>query len=407
MEERTSMKNRRIATGVAGLALAALIAVACVLGSASSAGAAKAKPYEILYIGDYSGPAKDTGNIHAQGLRAAASWINAHGGINGRRIVVRSVDDAGDAKTAISVTLKALSGTKPVIVDGGSEAADEAALIPVLAQQNVLSINHGDVAGYCATNAQTKCPHLFVLGGASTLQLAQPTAVSMLKKKGVTKVGIVEEAIPFAQAESGLFTQTANQAGLANTKTSVPPTAVDWTAQLQQLKSAGVNGLFVEGFGPAAGFALAARAKLGWNVPIVFDLAASAVDVSKLAPPSQWKDNAYEVVFYEQDPTVKTPGILALKAAMKKRGGFGTQPLENPATGWDVPFVLRAALKASHGKTDITSLTNAMLKIPATDPMRIFQRHTKWTATDHDNVLGAAADFSTVPVGPLVNGQVG
>lgn len=46
---------------------------------------------------------------------------------------------------------------------------------------------------------------------------------------------------------------------------------------------------------------------------------------------------------------------------------------------------LAAAVKAANGSLDPKALSAAMLKIPATDPLRTFSRKLGYSASDHDN----------------------
>jgi hypothetical protein len=59
-----------------------------------------APPYEISSIGDLSGPAARRCRSFELGLEMALAFLNAKGGIGGRKIVVRAADDAGDPTRA-------------------------------------------------------------------------------------------------------------------------------------------------------------------------------------------------------------------------------------------------------------------------------------------------------------------
>ena len=63
-------------------------------------------------------------------------------------------------------------------------------------------------------------------------------------------------------------------------------------------------------------------------------------------------------------------------------------------------------IKAAGGKTDVKSLDAAALKMPATDPLRLFTRKLHWTTKDHENTDAQADDYEVVPAGPIIKGQV-
>jgi hypothetical protein len=155
-----------------------------------------------------------------------------------------------------------------------------------------------------------------------------------------------------------------------------------------------------------AGYALTGRAKLGWNAPMIFDVAASSLDLTKLAPIADVKNNAYEDVFYEMNPKDPAPGIQHLLTYGKQFGGVAAVPLDVASTGWDEVVALDEAVKEDGGSLAVKNLDAAMLKISPTDPNRTFTLKLAWSPSDHENVDAQAADFAVVPAGPVINGQV-
>jgi branched-chain amino acid transport system substrate-binding protein len=356
-------------------------------------------------IGDFTGPGKAIGRVHKAGLMAAADYVNAKGGIEGHQVKVRTVDDAGDPKNSVALLLKELDKGTPTLIDAGSESGTQTALMPALAREKAFAINVADVQGICAKDPKTTCPYTFSIGGATGLVNAQPQAVDFFKSKNATNVGVMEEGITFAQAETPLFEKAAKDGGLKTTVATFPATAVDVTPQMQKLKDAGAQAVYFEGIGPAAGYALKARAKLGWDVPILFDLAASAVDITKLVQGAD-TSNTYQIGFYEQDPSETSEGIKALIKGADKYGGIGSDPLENAAAGWDPIMLLNSVGQLTGGDFSPDALRDAMYKVPLKDPLRVFARETSFSPENHDNNSSSPDDYVVLPVGPLVNGQI-
>jgi branched-chain amino acid transport system substrate-binding protein len=377
-------------------------------GSAGSSGSSKSasgSPINILSIGDTSGATKVIGTTHLAGLKAAAAYYNAHGGIDGHHVTVTSVSDNGDSTTAVSVLIKQLTtGSTPTMIDAGSEAGDSAALIPVLAKRKVFAMALNDGVHQCLSNAATACPNEWTL--ADPEATSDETATNWMKAHGIKKVGILEEQIDFTENETPQFEQAAKKAGLAYTVAEFPGNAVSLTPQLQQLKQAGAQAVFTEALVAPAGYALKARASLSWNVPMVFDVAASSLDLTKLAPIPEVKNQAYEDEFYEMNPNDPSQGIKDLLKYSTPYGNVGAVPLDVASTGWDEVVALNAAVKTAGGKTDVKSLDAAMLKIPATDPERTFERRLGFSTSNHENVAGRPNDFIIAPAGPIVAGQV-
>lgn len=374
-------------------------------GSASSGGGASSKsPITVLSVGDTTGPGKLIGQTHLEGLEGAAAYYNARGGIDGHKVIIHHYSDNGDSTTAVSVLIQQLDSGTPTMIDAGSEAGDSAALIPVIAKRNVFALALNDGTNQCQTNSQTACPNEFTLADPD-IEDVLPVA-AWFKAHGITKVGILQEAIDFTETETPDFEQALKQAGISYTVASFPATALDLTPQVQQLKAAGAQAVFTEALVAPAGYALVGRAKLGWNAPMVFDVAASSLDLTKLAPIADVKNNAYEDVFYEMNPSDPSPGIPALLKASKPFGNITVVPLDVASTGWDIMVAFADAVKEDGGNLSVKALDAAMLKLSPTDPLRTFERKLGFSASDHENVLGAPNDFDVVKAGPVINGQV-
>jgi branched-chain amino acid transport system substrate-binding protein len=400
------MSWRRAVIGLASCALAVGV-VGC--GSSSSktsstsAKSASGTQIRVLWLGDLTGPAKVFGQVQLTGLEGAAAYYNANGGIDGHKVVVTHVSDNSDPSTAVSELLQQLGSSPPTMIWGGSVAGDIAGTIPLIAKRRVFTIAENDGNHQCMTNASVTCPTEWTLGDPSIDPML--TLAAWLKQKGFKKVGLLQETDTLSEAETPDFVQAVSEAGIAHSIATFPATAVDLTPQMSELKSAGVDAVFMEALGAPAGYALEARAKLGWNVPMSFDIAASSLDLTKLVPPADIA-NAYEDIFYEQDPSDPSPGIPAMFKWTKPYGTVGPAALDTMSVGWDALVALNDAVKEDGNNLSVNALDAAMLRITPTDPLRTFSRRLGFSTSDHENVLGATDDFEIVPAGPVVNGQV-
>jgi ABC-type branched-subunit amino acid transport system substrate-binding protein len=408
---RSRARWRAACVLAAACGLAALLS-ACGSSSSSSGGGGSAaggssgphSPIQVLWIGDTTGPEKTIDDVQKAGIEAAVSYYNSRGGADGHHIELTTVSDNSDPATATSELLSHLeSGTPTMVVPGGEEAIN-AALIPVLAKRNAFAIAEDDGEEQCQTDAASKC--------ANTWTQADPPATSTLSvaawlhQHHITKVGLLDEQIDFAETEAPEFIKAIGKYGISHVTASFPSTAVDLTPQVQQLKAAGAQAVFMEGLGPPAGYALKARANLQWNAPVIFDIAAASLDLTKLVSPSLVKNNVFEDIFYVEDPKNPSPGIPLLQKLGDKFGPLTSQPLDDSALAWDYIVNLNDVIKAAGGKTDIKSLDAAALKMPSHDPLRLFTRTLHWTTDDHENVDSQADDYEVVPAGPIVKGQV-
>ncbi len=111
-------------------------------------------------IFDLTGITADVGKPYAQGVRDAVSWVNDHGGINGKRI--RLVDsDYGYKIPEANATYKRLIGTEKVMMINGWGTGDTEALKEVVTKDKVPYFS----ASFSAhlTNPQ-KTPYNFFVG---------------------------------------------------------------------------------------------------------------------------------------------------------------------------------------------------------------------------------------------------
>jgi branched-chain amino acid transport system substrate-binding protein len=370
----------------------------------STANQASKTPIKALWIGDTTGPLKMYGAVQLAGFEGAAAYYNAHGGIDGHKVIVSHVSDNGDPTTSVSVLLQQLAKGTPTMLWGGSVGGTVGALIPVIAKKKVFTIAENDGDNQCAKNASTTCPTEWSMADRSIEPML--TLAQYYKSHGIKKVGLLQETDTLSEAETPDFIQALNKYGIAHSEVTFPATAVDLTPQLQELEGTKPQAVFMEGLGAPAGYTLTGRAKLNWNVPVTFDVAASSLDLTKLVPAADLK-NVYETAYAEEDPSDPSPGIKNMLKYTKPYGTVAGTALDVLTVGWDGLVDFNAAVKAAGGKTDVNSLDAAMLHIPSTDPNRTYSRALGYTDNDHENVKATPKDFEILPAGPLVNGQIG
>jgi len=359
-------------------------------------------PIQVLSIGDLSGPTKIYGSLHYAGLLAAADYLNAHGGILGRKVVITHLDSGGVTANSVSLAIKALAGNtgKYAFVDAGAEGTEDDALIPIMKKYSQFAITLDDT-GVCAK--ASACPTEFVVKGNP----GDPAvaAANFFKSKGLKKVGILQESIAFTEGETPGMEKALKDDGITPVLVSFPGTATDVTPEMSELKSDGVKGVFAEALGPPAGYTLTARAGLSWNVPVMFDVAASSLDITKLVSRSDVK-NAYLNIYQCQDGAAKqSEGFALLKKYLPSKyvATASAQPCDIPGNGWDGLMEFALAAKAA-GSLNTAALTRAMVNLPAADrtsPLYTTSKVKTYTTSDHDDVGEKPSDFVVVPVGPV------
>jgi branched-chain amino acid transport system substrate-binding protein len=390
--------------------LAACTVVACGGSSSSSsssshASGSSASPYRALAIVDMSGPTKAIGAQNILGLKAAAAYWNAHGGIGGRQIKLTFVNDNGDPSTAASVLIKWVSQNgKPDYVWPGSSGVDTIGLTPTLKRLHLLGIGIDEIA--CHTNASTVCPTRYTLATESKWQAV--AAANWLKQRGVKKVGLLIEEDSYSESEIGPLRQALASRGITTATATFAATSVNLEAQVSELKSAGVDALFGAALGGSAGYIASARESLGLvnTLPLLWDPGASSLDLTTLASAKSLA-NSWEETQRPAVPTIRMPGrTLLLQYA--KPFGVVNQPVYIAAQSWDAMVLLHDAA-AQAGSTSVDAMVKALDNLQPKyvhDPLFMVNPSVQFNSQSHANILGNAESNPVVKTGPLKDGMV-
>jgi branched-chain amino acid transport system substrate-binding protein len=358
----------------------------------------------LLWIGAATGPFKLYGLGQLHGLKEAVAYVNSHGGMAGHPIKLILKDDGSDATTAVSDLISYVaSNGAPNAVWAGSESTETGALLPVLAQKKIFGYAQTDGPHLLQANASAKYPYQFNPGG--TVSIGYATAASWFKAHNIHKVGILQEELDYTAAETPPVVADLRKDGISSTVATFAPTLTDVTPEMSELKSAGADAVYAEALGPAAGYALTARAKLGWNVPTLGDAAFAAIDVSKLVPAADMK----QVYLLEARGNVAGahyPGVELFKSYMDKTGGIGGDGLASEAGAWDATLTVYTAAQQA-GAITPPALKNALehMQNPV-QPYYVGASGEEFTPYDHEDVTGSPSDDVVIPAGPWVDGQV-
>lgn len=141
-----------------------------------------------------TGPLAELGNDSSTASRAYFNYINAQGGINGRRIKLVTLDDGYN-------TDKGIANTKQLIEKDGVFALfnifgtpANAALLPVIAQAGIPSI-----APYTGSDAVRKPVHRHVFNIRAGYADETETIIEHLGVRGIDKIGVVYQNNAFGK----------------------------------------------------------------------------------------------------------------------------------------------------------------------------------------------------------------
>lgn len=251
--------------------------------SGSQANESSKGPFNFLYSGDFTGPTQSYTQGEMDGLKIAASEINANGGILGRQVNIISVNDQDNPTTAVSLLEQKLSsGTKiDAMYPGGSSEVTQA-LLPITTQNKILTV---DATSDTALNNPSKYPYHF--GDSESVQQTIPPFVQMAQAKGWKKVAIIYGNDTTGQAVNSGYTSALKAVGIDVVSAAYDDSALDMTPQLETLKAANPNALVISSYGTPSIYVLKSRAQMGWtSTPAFGDLITSALPFALLMPAS-------------------------------------------------------------------------------------------------------------------------
>jgi branched-chain amino acid transport system substrate-binding protein len=275
-------------TRIAGAFLGILVMTA-VMGAGSASGASTDKsgtsgtPIVIGAVVAETGPAGTFGTGVVNGMQTEVNIINASGGVLGRKLKLKAIDDGTDAATA-SQGIQQLLSTQPypAFVDCGVITTDCEAILPTTTRAKVTTI--GDATTPALEDASQN-PYNFVTLPDSTLQVEGEVAA--LRKVGGKSVGMMTTNDEGAVVIVNTLAAALPKDGLAVKGTeSVSETATDLTPELESLRQKGVTSIFAQFTNPSLYVTMMDNIEsMGWTkVQVVAGLAAAVQSVMTAIP---------------------------------------------------------------------------------------------------------------------------
>jgi branched-chain amino acid transport system substrate-binding protein len=373
---------------VIGALLCALVAVsAAAAGSTATPGVTST---QILIGGTtpLTGPASAYASV-ARGADAYFKYVNAHGGVNGRKLKYTYVDDAYDPSQTIQKTRDLVQNDHVF------------AIYNTLGTETNLAIR--------SYLNQLKVPQLFVASGASTWgkdykkypwtigyqpsYLAEGTIYGryIARTRARAKIGVL-----YQNDDYGKELMSGLERGLGAKKKSIVSrqgydvTDNDVRSQIARLKSKKANTLMIFATPKFAIQSYSTARQLGWKPLIFVNAVSSASNVMTIASLSSSKattEGSISIVFLKDpnDPRwAKDKGIRLYRSILKKyNGGRGIKDVYN-VYGMSSAFSLVDALKHA-GK----NLTRDRIMRAAThlnernDPFLLPGMSVRTTSSDH------------------------
>jgi branched-chain amino acid transport system substrate-binding protein len=253
---------------VPGTALVAAVALATALTACSAPGESDddtrsdSGPVKIAVVNARSGQLSSLGDWEHKGAKLAIDEWNKKGGIDGRRIEMKSFDDQGDPTTGTNLARKIDSGNYIAMI-GTAESAVTIAMAPVLKQAGIPNITSGQADAL----VDQKSPFLFLNGPTSTTY-DSTLAKHLVQDKGHKKIAMITNNGSFGKGEHDAFAEAVEDLGVTPVTDQVVTTdQKEFSAALTKIRSKKPDVVFIGSEEVEAGLIVKQARDLGITVP--------------------------------------------------------------------------------------------------------------------------------------------
>ena len=267
-----------------------------------------------------SGEASAFGSV-GPGAKAYFDYVNAQGGVNGRKIEYRYYDDGYDPVQTVQLTRKLVEQDKVFAIFNSVGTANNAAIQPYLNQRRVPHLFVGD--GSQASSQPAKYPWTMGFLQSYVGEGAVYGRHLAATRKGA-KIAVLFEKTPLGtDMTKGLERWIRGKGPTVVAKQGYELTDADVSSQVAQLKSSGADTLMLFATPKFAIQGFASAHRLGWNPQVYvasISIEPNIMAIARLNAPTLTK-GALSVAFVKNpnDPIWRKDAALALYRKVMSR----------------------------------------------------------------------------------------
>src|SRR5690606_10644946 len=223
-------------------------AIGAIAGAFMAAGALAAEVGDTIKVGMHSslsGPVAVFGLAYERATRLAFDEVNANGGVHGRQIELIVEDDRGDPGAGVAAVTKLINRDEVFLVYGGPYTPVALAVFPRVVESDIIYWSPAS-----STPGLTDPFNRLVFQAQLTLDDQAIPVTKLAASMKPEKIAFIGE-----RSEYGTITLEATKARLAELgheialELSIEPDAVSATAQVAQIREAGID-LLIHGGTP-------------------------------------------------------------------------------------------------------------------------------------------------------------
>jgi len=240
--------------------LAALLVCMIALAAAPAMAADSIKIGAVLAV---TGPASFLGAPEERTLQMMVEEINAKGGMSGKKVELVIKDTGADPQKAVSFAKQLIDEEKVFAIIGPSTSGETLQIKDIAEAGKTILLS-------CAAAEQIVNPvakYVF-----KTPQMDKDAVIrifQVMKKKGITKIGVLSSNTGFGKAGKGQIEKLATEHGITIVANEVYDSkATDLTAEVTKIKAANVEALMNWSIEPAQAIVIKNARQMGMTVPI-------------------------------------------------------------------------------------------------------------------------------------------
>jgi branched-chain amino acid transport system substrate-binding protein len=391
---------KRPLAGLATLGLAASLLAACSDPDAPEP-SSPSEPIRIAVIYGLSGAYAGTGGIFMTGFNAAVEHLNANGGVNGRQIDVKVIDDQSDGTKAVTELTQLLdSDYNPDIVVPGGVSSEVLAMLPLTSDSKIWTAAPGSNP---SINDPGKYPYHFGTFAAQTYNLV-PVG-ERFEEGNVERLAVILPADAFGDSLLAGLKDVADKAGVEIVQTERPdPNALNFDVEWQRVLGANPDAVFFDfASHDALARVLTSRLTVGaTDIPAFGGTSAAAAVLANLVDQAALANCEMPVYTFTIKPETVPAHLAPLYEAFKGKD----VSILSGGLGWDIVQLAKLAIERADGDTSAEALTEAVIREPVpANVMALFPGGTSYTRDNRFPTPGPGT-YSLVACGATVQDGV-
>jgi branched-chain amino acid transport system substrate-binding protein len=406
------MKTTKSAVGIVALAAFALstATIAPVLAEDG------VSPTEIVIGGTdpFSGPASAYAAI-GKGSAAYFQYVNDHGGVNGRKITYKNLDDGYNPQQTVQLTRQLVEDDKVFAIFGSLGTGPNTAIRPYLNQKGIPQLFIATGASKWGNEA---AQYPWTIGWEPDYESeAVIYARNILKEKPNAKIGIIYQNDDFGTDYiHGLMRGLGSHGSMVVKQASYEVTDPDVSSQISALKASGADTLMIFATPKFAVQSMVATAQQGWKPQIYLSNVSISEAIMHAATKGGGGPDATNGIISSQfvkdpgDPkNANDPGYKLYKEIMDKYVPTGTLSDGNYLVGMAFAYTMVDVLEKAGKDPTRDKVMKAADSLNEVNPFAYPGITVSTSATNHFPMTSAALvrydNGRFIPTGALIDAR--